>query len=431
MSVVKPRRTGLRLAQAGWALILVATVILVVGSLPARFDQLNRVAPDLVALSGALGPREAQALAQAGISLTFYAAYFTVLEGLSAFGGILVGAIIFWKRRDNWMAMLVSVALITLGASLTPLVNSVAGLSRAASILVTLVQFIGVGPSMLVFFLFPDGKFVPSWVRWIALVWMAYSIAWLFVPAWKPPFSLLLIPAIPGFVFLLFMTVIVTGVYSQFHRYRHRSSPLERQQTKWILFGFGLTLSLIFVVGVAFYFIDFDFPNPGTMIFLMAVFTVVLLDLMVLPIAVMLSILRYRLWDIDVLLRRTLVYGVLSALLALVYFSTIVFIQIFVYGAGTAGSDSQPAIVVSTLATALLFRPLRGRVQGFIDRRFFRRKYSAERALAAFAAIAREQVQFDRLAGVLLDTVEETMQPTHVSLWVARETRGMIQQRKP
>jgi MFS family permease len=195
---------------------------------------------------------------------------------------------------------------------------------------------------------------------------------------------------------LLSISVLLAGI-SLIVRFR-RSKGVEREQLKWMAFA----ASLLFVSQVSW------FVSEG----LAQVLTG--LSFLALPIAVCIAILRYRLYDIDLIINRTLVYGALTALLAAAYFGIVVLLQGLVPGAG----DSEVTVAGSTLAVAALFRPLRGRVQAFIDRRFYRRKFDAQRTLDAFTVRLRDEVDLDQLSSSLVGVVRETMQPAHASVWM-------------
>jgi hypothetical protein len=139
-----------------------------------------------------------------------------------------------------------------------------------------------------------------------------------------------------------------------------------------------------------------------------------------LPVAIGIAIFKYRLYEIDLLINRTLVYGALTAMLVAVYIGSIVALQGFLRA--LTGQESQLAIVASTLVIAALFQPLRRRIQSFIDKRFYRRKYDARKTLEAFSAKLRNETDLDALGDDLVGVVRETMQPAHVSLWLQPET---------
>ena len=144
--------------------------------------------------------------------------------------------------------------------------------------------------------------------------------------------------------------------------------------------------------------------------------------MLAIPLAIGIAILRYRLWDIDLIIRKTLQYALLTGLLALVYFGSVILLQSLVEN--LTGERSPLVIVLSTLAIAALFNPLRIHVQDFIDRRFYRRKYNAEQALTQFAATTRDEVDMQKLTAALLDVVEESMKPEKTSLWLKNDPKS-------
>lgn len=187
------------------------------------------------------------------------------------------------------------------------------------------------------------------------------------------------------------------------------STGIERQQIKWfafaaVIFGFGLIT-------------DNWTELPGNWDTLKE--TLLFCSL---PVAIGIAILRYRLWDIDVIIRRTLVYSALTLTLALVYFGSVILMQSLFEA--VSGQRSAIAIVISTLGIAAIFSPLRKRIQNDIDRRFFRKKYDAEKIVAAFGASLREEVNLEELSERLLGVVEETLQPESVSLWMRKPVIG-------
>jgi len=202
---------------------------------------------------------------------------------------------------------------------------------------------------------------------------------------------------------------------AQVQRYRRFSSPTQRQQTKWIMAGLLCMFSMM-VLWVVFFEVSSLPPGRARLV---GYFSVLIQNLVIslFPLSVVFSILRYRLWDIDVIIRKTLVYSVLTALLALVYFGSVVVLQ-RVFGSLAGIGQSSLAVVISTLAIAALFTPLRRRIQDIIDRRFFRKKYDAQQVLAQFALTARDETDLDALTVALTRVVQETIQPEHVSAWL-------------
>jgi hypothetical protein len=210
--------------------------------------------------------------------------------------------------------------------------------------------------------------------------------------------------------FAAFPMMLVAGlgaVLSLGIRFR-RSRGAERQQIKWFASASVLTFAFVFVWNGM---LD---AESAVLQATFAVLSVVLVP--AIPVATGIAILRYRLYDIDRLINRALVYGTLTAVLVLIYVGAVVAMQeVF---RTLAGGESQLAVVASTLAIAALFNPLRRRIQGFIDRRFYRRKYDAVRTLEAFGATLRDETDLDRLSDALVEVVRETVQPAQASLWL-------------
>jgi len=205
----------------------------------------------------------------------------------------------------------------------------------------------------------------------------------------------------------------LAAVVSLFVRF-HRARGDERQQIKWFASAAALALVFIFVVEGR-----LVRAESGPLEVIVALSG--LLVVPTIPIATGIAILRHRLYDIDTIINRALVYGTLTASLALFYLGSVVGLQ-YVFRVLTGGG-SQLVIVASTLAIAALFSPLRRRIQSFVDRGFYRQKYDAAQVMAAFSSKLRDETDLERLNGDLVDVVRETVHPTHVSLWLREPER--------
>jgi hypothetical protein len=203
---------------------------------------------------------------------------------------------------------------------------------------------------------------------------------------------------------------------SQIYRYRRVSTQVERQQTKWVVYGFICFIGINQLFWQPYVLIP-ALHQPDSLYLLLS-YLDDFFAISILAVSFDIAILRYRLYDIDILIRRTLIYGTLTVLLALVYFGLVIGLQALFHWITGQVSQSPVAIVASTLAIAALFQPLRHRIQAIIDRRFYRRKYDAAKTVEAFSATLRSEVDLSQLRQHLLSVVQETMQPAHVSLWL-------------
>jgi len=346
----------------------------------------------------------------------------------SATAWVAVGAGIFWRRSDDWMALFTSMSLITFGTfSIYPDLVVLAGQNSVVWLSVRLLGFFGSTSLLLFFFLFPDGRFVPGWTRWMAIFWATSQLGdYVFPGSFLDIYSL---SPLLNFVTIAAFACIVVG--SQLYRYRRVSGLVQRQQTKSVVFGtvvamlgtVGFGLPLYTSATIAHY------GEPYTLGCEAAISG----SLLLIPLSIGVAIVRHRLWDIDFVINRALVYGALTALLALVYFGSVVASQAIFGGLSRQDDPPQLAIVASTLVIAALFTPLRRRIQRFIDKRFYRRKYDARKTLETFSTQLRDETDLEALSGDLVGVVEETMQPAHVSLWLRpdHDTRKRDGNRKP
>jgi hypothetical protein len=281
------------------------------------------------------------------------------------------------------------------------------------------------------FLLFPDGR--PLSPRWRPLLWingflMATGIV---AHAFDPgrimsdePISnplgieaagegFAVVSELVSYLTALMMVVSVVSLYLRFRR----AGGIERQQIKWLAYSAAL-LGVVAVVGTI------DELLLG--VFGWRIFPVLVVTLFGIPLSIGAAVLRYRLYDIDIVINRTLVYGTLTAMLALVYFGGVATTQTIFRTLTGQQQQPQLAIVISTLVIAALFNPLRKRVQAFVDQHFYRRKYDAVKTLEAFGSRLREETDLDALSNDLVGVVRVTMQPEHVSLWLrsVKSSRG-------
>src|SRR5215218_8734965 len=355
----------------------------------------------------------------------------------------IVGALIASRHPKNpvgWICLAVGLfwMLIFLG-------DSIPGSGPYPVTIDALTQAIWIPPvgllGIYLILLFPDGK-LPS-RRWRPLAWLSGVVVLLARlgitfspgpleghPGVRNPFGLEEAPpwvATAGIAILLLLPLcMIASALSLVMRYR-RSGGEEREQIKWIAFAASVVGLLYLITMVSSLTYSGPWGAAGTPLWLGLLQQAALVSFTAVPIAVGFAVLKYRLYDIDLLINRTLVYGSLTATLIALYFGSVVLLQ----GAlpSLTGQESQFAVVASTLAIAALFNPLRRRLQGLVDRRFYRRKYDARKTLEAFSAKLRDETDLDALSDDLVGVIRETMQPAHVSLWLrpalpTRESEG-------
>jgi hypothetical protein len=410
----------LNLARYIWLILIILILAFFLANIPVYYSQLQTVCTHPLCAHWQLTLANVIALQKVGLSVTIYAVFNLLLSLLSAFVWFVASAMIVCRKFNDWMTLLASLLLViqgvlqVSGSPATPLeYNSLMWhFPSVTLLLLDIVLYI------LVFSLFPNGRFVARWMYWMVAVEIIFAaiLAYFPTPSLNTDTRVTLLTA--TLTFSLYASIIIAQIY----RYIHVSNPTERRQTKWVILGIiGGP-----ILGVIYYGPPMLFPalgDPQTLYFLLLkpIFTVVFLSV---PICFGIAILRFRLWDIEVLINRTLVYGTLTVAIALVYFVMIISLQFLL--SGLIGAN-QLAIVGSTLAIAALFHPLRNQIQKIIDRRFYRNKYDAARALAKFSTILYNDVDLNQLSEQLLEVVNETLHPTHVSLWLRQPEKDKKQ----
>jgi hypothetical protein len=352
----------------------------------------------------------------------------------------IVGALIASRRPENpigWICLVAGLfwTLIALDDQYTAYGLATTGVVLFPAAVAALSQWLWVPPvgllSIYLILLFPDGR-LPS-RRWRSLAWFSgavmvlVSLAIALAPGPLPdlggvrnPFGLEGYPWIAdatNVIPALLPLCALASALSLVLRYR-RSGGEEREQIKWIAFAgsFVGLMALITVVSTLIFAPEFADSTGTQPLWLVVLQDVELLSFAGIPVAVGIAVLRHRLYDIDLLINRTLVYGSLTATLIALYFGGIVVLQrVFVL---LTGQQSTLAVVASTLLIAALFNPLRRRIQFFIDRRFYRSKYDVRKTLEAFSAKLRDETDLEALCDELAGVVTETMQPAHVSIWL-------------
>ena len=327
-----------------------------------------------------------------------------------------VGLVLFWRKFSDRFVLLLSLGLVVVGGVFFgPFPTALIQRNWVWAFPISFLYFLA-GATLILGYTLPDGHFVPRWTRWLALGWIVISIG-TNLPVASPgafyPWNWWSSPLFTLVQITFYCSIALALLY----RYRWMSTPVQRQQIKWIVLAFAIVALESTAANLAFSVVPSYFPALvlSTQLNQLVLLVTYLLAVLI-PLSIVIALLRYRLWDIDVLVNRTLVYGSLTVLLAGVYFSLIVVLQFLLRG--LINQNNAVAIVVSTIAIYALFQPSRRGIQSMIDRRFYRRKYDAAKVLSAFSDTLRQEVDLDQLREHLVAVVQETMQPSHVSLWL-------------
>lgn len=353
----------LQFARAAWFVVLGLTVALFVVSIPVQIAESQIICNSPVANDcfnlGQLTPQLLQEIEQIGLSLGFYVGYTTIVQVAFPIVFLGVGALIYWRKSDDWMALIVSLTLVVFGLGAFASTTKLLPLAfPTLSLPILLLQFLGNALLVVFVFLFPDGRLVPRWILWLMpLILLREGINSLL-----PESDI----ANSGGWFALQLVEVALALYAQIYRYRRVSGPVQRQQTKWVVYG--MAMAFIGYFGIILLF-GIGFTGWTTNVLAVLFLETALPSFLVLiPLSILVAILRYRLYEIDLLINRTLVYVPLTAILAGIFAASISLTQrLFV---ALTGQQSDAGTVLTTLIVVAAFDPLKTSLQHLVDRRF-------------------------------------------------------------
>jgi hypothetical protein len=367
-------------------------------------------------------PAQTRAFAALHLTVGVYSGYYLGLNLLFALGFAAVAALLVWRRSHDPLALLSALALLlfALGAfEHGVLLFALTALGPGWQLPVALLSCVGELAFGLFVVVFPDGRFVPRWTRVGAPV--ALTLWWgptsLFPGS---PLDFTTWPALASFSG--WAVLLGTLASAQVYRYRRGSTAAQRLQTKWVVYGLIAAGAGYFAGHLVLVWWAPALTSPQAVLADLAGYTLAYLSILLIPTCIGSAILRYRLYDIDVIIRRTVIYSLVTGTLGSVFVGSSIVLQAGFQA--LTGQGSMLAVVGATLALAALVTPVRRQVQARIDRRFYRSTYDAARTVAAFSARLRSELDLDQVTADLVAVVQDTLQPRQVSLWLAPPRRS-------
>jgi signal transduction histidine kinase len=389
--------------RISWGILALILTGLLITAAPLRFAELSSACLELPCEAARLSTEGHAVLNQSGISSIAYAAYSLSTEVFVALVYLAASALIMWRPSENRFAVFAALMLPLFGIGVSESIYAIEPGSPALIIALRLLNSLGFVSFFVACYLFPDGQFFPRWTRYLAAVWMVLEIPWAFpdlieIPVWLD------IPLTLG--------LIASCLLAQVLRYKYRSEPAQRQQTKWVLFGLFVAITGFAAYGVP----PLIFPavvEPGLreVLFYLAGRTLVGLSLIALPVTIGIAIWRYRLWDIDLIVNRTFIYAILTGLM----------IATYALIAGSLGALFQARgnwliSLVAAGGVAVLFQPLRIRIQQTVNRMMFGERDDPAAVLTGLARTLEAAVLPDEVLTKIIDTIRQTLRLPYASI---------------
>lgn len=411
----RTRITGYRraLMRALWGSLLVLNLILFFTGLLVRFDEIITHTETIQVYS--LGPTPLD------IPTDLALIYRTILDVVIILGFWIVAILIFWRKSDDWLAIFVSLMLITLGFTATTFPMSVWSTVRRSFETVNFNTFLAFWLFLNFLLLFPSGKFVPGWTVYLSVAFGSWLLLWHFFPA-SMPFHLDRRPPIEQFLAILLWLFI--GVLSQLYRRAHLTDRIELQQTHWLTFGFVTSFVAIGFANLGSLWLGVHFSRHSFagLLFWCIMTAIFASGMLIVPITLGISILRHRLFDIQTVISRTLIYALLTGILTLIYLGSS---GLFQQVAKSVGGDSdnllitEVKVLIATLITLVLFKPIENRLHTIIDRRFHREKINVEEMFAAFSREIYMVTNMSELFSILLRRIDGAIHINHGAVFLS------------
>jgi signal transduction histidine kinase len=402
------RERTMSLMLAGWLATAALAVMMVLVSTPFIYQQSLTICAADTCVPGQLSAEGFLTLRNYGISLDSYAIYWTSINVVSAFVWFAIGSVIFWRRPDEWMPMLVSWTLILAG-TLGPtnvLAHSQSFWSQPALALNSLA-FVGL---IIVFYLFPDGRFVPRWMCWIAVAVILLEVAYAFFPtsvinpdSWSETLGT-----------VVYLGILISPVAAQIYRYRRDSNEIQRQQTKWAVAGLAMALlGIMVVIGIG-HALGASMASGSLLYIAFPSFAIVWL--LVIPLSLAVAVLRYRLYDIDLIINRALVYLALTG--------CVIGIYVIVVGWLGAVLQARGNVVISLVAAgiiAVLFQPLRERLQRGVNRLMYGDRDDPYDVVSRLGQRLEATLAPDTVLKVIVETVKDALKLPYAAIALRQE----------
>jgi hypothetical protein len=358
-------------ARGIWWGITLAACIFFIAALPAYFDQLRTVVVSPAMGSFQIAQADADGLQSIGIAVDTFAMFHVGLAIMRAIPCVLVGVLIFFRKPDDRMTIIASLTLVLMGtyaSTSEPTATALIAVDGRWYFPVIFIYSVTGYMILLFFSTFPTGRFVPHWMKWVNIVWLLWVMVTAFFP--NSPLDMQAWHKLP--LLMNEMLFFGMGAYSQYYRYRYVATPAQRQQSKWVMYGAGtvVVLGVAVLATITIIFPQTSQPGLAHALYITGERLMLLIALYVLTFSVALSILRYRLWDIDVLINRSLVYGSITVALGVVFLVSVLIIQ-QVFQWITGDMSSPVALALSALVIGALFQPIQQQLRHFVNRHIF------------------------------------------------------------